>query len=135
VLNLIQFLEEIADSRQTVTLSPDEVKRLTERFGARVRQMGQWNNDGSLFIPMAAVTEAVEGLDNQVLAQALLELRSAPDRFPEMLENSSASILIDRISAAYLKNFGAMVTRFQETSDPAEADQLWKHIDEALFGR
>ncbi len=84
---------------------------------------------------MAAVTEAVENLDNQALAQALQELRSAPDRFPEMLENSSASILIDRISAAYLKSFGEMVSRFQETADPAEADQLWKHIDEALFGR
>jgi hypothetical protein len=80
VLNLIQFLEEIADSSQTVTLSPDEVKRLTERFGNRVRQMGQWNSDGSLFIPMAAVTEAVENLDNQALAQGAgrIEERSGP---------------------------------------------------------
>jgi hypothetical protein len=84
---------------------------------------------------MAAGTEAVEDLDNQALAQALQELRSAADRFPEMLETSSASILIDRISTAYLKNFREMVTRFQETSDPAEADQLWEHIGEALFVR
>jgi len=62
MVNLIQFLEEIANGRQTVTLSPDEVTRLMERFGGRVRQMGQWNSDGSLFIPRAAVTEAVEGL-------------------------------------------------------------------------
>ena len=135
MLNLIQFLEEIAGSRQTVALSPGEVTRLAERFGARVRQMGQWNSDGSLFIPMAAVTEAVEGLGGQALAQALQELRGAPDRFPEMLENSSASNLIDQISAAYLRNFREMVTRFQGTSDPAEADRLWGHIDEALFGR
>ncbi len=111
MLNLIQFLEEIADSKQTVILSPDEVKRLAERFGDRVRTMGQWNSDGSLFIPMAAVTEAVENLDNQALAQALQELRSAPDRFPEMLENSSASILIDSPIPLRPISFGNILTK------------------------
>jgi hypothetical protein len=67
---------------------------------------------------MAAVTEAVEGLGNQVLPRALQELRGAPDRFPAMVETSSAAILVDRISAAYLKNFREMVTRFQEHPIP-----------------
>src|SRR5436190_17146297 len=40
--------------------------------------MGQWNGDGSLFMPMNAVTEAIAGLGCTVLAQALpgVEVRS-----------------------------------------------------------
>ncbi|SPF33579.1 hypothetical protein SBA4_1330026 [Candidatus Sulfopaludibacter sp. SbA4] len=51
---LIDFLQEMEQSRQTVVIPAEEVERLAKLFGPSVRSMGFWNKsgDGSGEIPM-----------------------------------------------------------------------------------
>lgn len=97
--------------------------------------MGQWNSDGSLCVPLGAVTEAVRSIDSQTLGEAVDQFAASPERFPEILETASAALLIEKIGETYRKNFRKLVAHFQQASSPAEADKLWTQIDEALFAK
>lgn len=130
---LIQFLEEIEQSRQTVVIPAEEVACLVGRFGTPVRSMGFWNKtgDGSIEIPMANVVAAVRELGGD-LASAVAQLKSS-----EALERavtSSAQRLIETLSDLYLHRFESRVERFQNANDPAEAERLWAGISRDLFG-
>ncbi len=43
---LIDFLQEMEQSRQTVVLPAEEIERLVKLFGPSVRSMGFWNKSG-----------------------------------------------------------------------------------------
>jgi len=57
MLSLIEFLEEIDRNDQKVVIPSEDVERLVERFGPRVRCIGHWNKttDGSFEIPIANI--------------------------------------------------------------------------------
>jgi hypothetical protein len=132
---LIDFLQEIEQSRQTVVLPAEEVERLAKLFGPSVRSMGLWNKsgDGSVEIPMNNVTEAARALDNGSLGQALAELKSTGD-FAGMMDHTLAGRFIEKLASLYLRQFQERVERFQESSDPREADRMWGEVSRELFG-
>jgi len=132
---LIDFLQEMEQSRQTVVLSAEEVERLAKLFGPAVRSMGFWNKsgDGSIEIPMNNVTEAARALDDASLAQAVSQLKSSGE-FTGMMDHTMASRFIETLASLYLRQFQDRVHRFQEASDPAETDRLWDGIARDLFG-
>jgi hypothetical protein len=132
----LQFLEELEQNRLRVVIPGEEVERLAERFGSAVRSMGWWNKsgDGSLEIPMGNITEAAKALDNRVLREAVEQLKS-PEQFTDMLTRSSAAgQLIEALSKLYLQQFQRRVERYQEASDPMEAERLRREISQELFG-
>jgi hypothetical protein len=91
---------------KTIVLSDDELKLLEKRFGREVRHMGSWNSDGTFGhsrVPVAAVQEAAEALENPDLTMALSRLMQTAERtkpFIELLETFGPA-LIKRIVAAY----------------------------------
>ena len=136
MLSLIQFLEEIERNHQAVVVPRDEVERLAQRFGAKVRGMGVWNKtgDGSVEIPMGNIIEAASTLDSRVLGEAVEQLKS-PEQFTDMLNKSSAADqLIEALSRLNLQQFQRSVERYQESSDPAEVERLRSEISRELFG-
>jgi hypothetical protein len=132
---LIDFLEELEQSRQTVVLPADDVERLAKLFGPAVRSIGFWNKsgDGSVEIPMNNVTEAARALDNGSLGRAVAELKSSGD-FAGMMDHTLAGRLIEKLASLYLWQFQDRVERFQASSDPGEADHMWGEISRELFG-
>jgi hypothetical protein len=135
MLSFIQFLEELEQNHQTVSISADELDRLAKRFGTRVRQIGAWNKtDGSIEVPMSNIAEAVRALDDKQLTEALQQLRK-PEQFSDMLSSSSAAVqLIEALAQLYLKQFETKVLRYQDSNDPAEAERLRQEISRELFG-
>lgn len=132
----VQFLEELEQNKLTVVIEGEEVERLAERFGAAVRGMGVWNRagDGSLAVPMANIAEAARTLDNRVLREAVEQLKS-PEQFTDMLTRSSAAgQLIEVLYKLYLRQFERRVERYQDASDPTEAERLRREISQELFG-
>ena len=132
----LQFLEELEQNRLRVVIPGEEVERLAEGFGSAVRSMGWWNKggDGSLEIPMGNITEAARALDNRVLREAVEQLKS-PEQFTDMLTRSTAAgQLIEALSKLYLQQFQRRVERYQEASDPMEAERLRREISQELFG-
>jgi hypothetical protein len=75
----IEFLEELKQSHQTVTLPADQVERLASLFGPAVRSMGFWNKsgDGSVEIPINNIMEAVRRLGDNKLAEAVSQLQAS----------------------------------------------------------
>ena len=135
-MTFVQFLEELERSKQLVVILGEEVERLAERFGSSVRAMGFWNKtgDGSIEIPMGSITEVVQTLGNRALAEAVEELKS-PDQFAGMLSSSSAAgQLIEELAKLHLRQFQRRVERYQDSSDPAEVEQLRLDISRELFG-
>jgi hypothetical protein len=132
----LQFLEELEQNRLRVIIPGDEVERLAEQFGSAVRNMGWWNKggDGSLEIPMGNITEAAKALDNRVLREAVEQLKS-PEQFTDMLTRScAAGQLIEALSKLYLQQFQRRVERYQEASNPMEAERLRREIAREIFG-
>ena len=91
---------------KAIVLSDDELKLLEKRFGPKVRHMGSWNSDGTFghsSVPVVAVQDAVEALENPDLIIALSSLMQTAERtkpFIELLETFGPA-LIERIVAAY----------------------------------
>ncbi|HXB67567.1 MAG TPA: hypothetical protein VNY05_04955 [Candidatus Acidoferrales bacterium] len=136
MITFIQFLEEIERNHQTVVIEGAEVERLVESFGPEVRGIGVWNHgtDGSLEIPMSNITDAVRRLDDQVLAEAVTQLK-APERLTDILNTSSAAKqLIEALSKAHLQQFQRKVERYQDSNDPADVERLRDEISRELFG-
>jgi hypothetical protein len=132
----LQFLEELEQNRLRVVIPSEEVERLAERFGSAVWSMGWCNKggDGSLEIPMGNIAEAAKALDNRVLREAVEQLKS-PEQFTDMLTRSSAAgQLIEALSKLYLQQFERRVERYQNASDPTEAERLRREISQELFG-
>lgn len=132
----MQFLEEVGRSKQVVVIPREEVERLAERFGSNVRTMGFRNKagDGSVEIPMGNIMEAVQMLGNRALAEAVEQLK-APDQFAGILISSSAaSQLIEELSKLHLRQFQRKVERYQDSTDPADVEQLRLEISRELFG-
>jgi len=137
MLSFIQFLEELEQNHQTVSISAGELDRLAERFGNRVRQIGTWNKatDGSLEVPMSNITEAARSLDDRLLNEALQQLKK-PEQFSDVLNSSSAAVqLIEALAQLYLKQFETKVLRYQDSNDPAETERLRQEISRELFGQ
>jgi hypothetical protein len=137
VITFIQFLEEIERSHRTVVIEGAEVERLVENFGPEVRGMGVWNHgtDGSLEIPMSNITDAVRKLDDQVLAEAVTQLKT-PEHFTDLLNTSSAAKqLIEALSKTHLQQFQHKVERYQDSTDPTAVERLRDEISRELFGR
>ena len=132
---LIDFLDEIEQSRQTVVIAAVDVDRLAARFGPVVRSMGYWNKtgDGSIEVPMENVMEAVRALGGSSLGGAISQLRSSAG-LANAIDSSSAKRLIEALSSLYLRHFQDRVERFQNAAEPADAERLWSGIARDLFG-
>ena len=134
-MTFVQLLEEIAQNDQKITIQPDEVCRLTEIFGDRVRHMGQWNtSDGSLEIPVALIAEAARRVGSETLRNAVEELKH-PEQFVDILESSCASVLIDILEELNRQHFGNLITNLEESDDAGDIERLKKELDLAIFGR
>ena len=82
------------------------MKRLEKRFGPDVRQMGSWNSDGVFSyssVPIVAVEEAAEFMNDPMVAAAVIRLKQAPERTKPFLElvHSAGPALIEKVAAAY----------------------------------
>jgi len=135
MLTFIQLLEDLADTGRTIRIPASEVDRLVDRFGARVRQMGRWNasSDGSLEVPVSVVSEAAIQLGIDTLTEAVEQLKEA--QFTKALESSSAVALIESVAGLYSRDFRDLMTRYQETSDPARAIRLRDQLVHEIFGK
>ena len=133
MLSFVDFLEEIERNNQKVAIPRGDVERLVERYGPRVRSMGQWNktSDGSVEIPIANIAEVARRMDRRTLGQALAELRSLNG--VNGPAESAAGRLIDALADLRLSQFEAKVERFQAATDPAEVDRLGDEISHELF--
>jgi len=89
-----------------IIVPDDDLKRLERRFGRGVRQMGSWNSDGVFSyscVPIVAVEQAAESLNDPIVAKAVFRLKQAPERtklFIELIQ-SFGPVLIEQIVAAY----------------------------------
>jgi hypothetical protein len=130
----VQFLEELADSKKTISISASEVSRLVDRFGDRVRLMGRWNasTDGSLDVLVSAIREAATELGNDTLTRAVEELKA--DHFARMLEGSSAISLIEKVAEAYRRQFRELMTAYQNAGEPEETIRLRDQLVSEVFG-
>ena len=133
-MTLIQFLEELADTERAITIPANEVERLVERFGDRVRRMGRWNasGDGSLEIPVCVIREAATQLGAHSLTEAVRELKTG--QFTKMLETSSAVSLIEKATEAYHRHFRGLMNRYQSAKDRDAATQLRDQLVREIFG-
>ena len=69
-----------------------------------------------------------------MLREAVEQLKS-PEQFTDMLTRSSAAgQLIEALSKLYLQQFQGSVERYQDASDPIEAERLRREISHELFG-
>jgi hypothetical protein len=118
-------------AQEEITIPPAEMERLKQRFGNRVAQMGRWQSDGSLAISTDVVQDATRGLGKTMLVEAAREMSA--NAFAEMLEASSASLLIERISEANKRRFRELCERLQNTTDEAEASALTQEIIRQIF--
>jgi len=127
-------LEELADTERAITIPANEVERLVERFGDRVRRMGRWNasGDGSLEIPVCVIREAATQLGAHSLTEAVRELKTG--QFTKMLETSSAVSLIEKVTEAYHRHFRDLMNRYQSAKDRDEATQLRDQLVREIFG-
>ena len=128
MLTFKQFLTELA--REDVTLSPDEVRNLTERFGKKVLQMGHLQEDGSLLVPVDCIVEAAQSLGSQKLTEAVQSLDS--EQMVSMLRSFEA--LVDRVGETRKRKLAEMVEKFQSEPSDAAAHQQWKEIEKMIFG-
>lgn len=120
----IHFLAEIA--QEEVVLSPDDVQRLKQRFGPAIGKMGRWSADGSLIINADLIHEARSALGKRVLSEAARALMESTD-------SSSVAALIEKISELNKLRFRELCQRYQETSDPAEEDELNEELVRRVF--
>ena len=134
ILTLIQYLEELADTERAIAIPANEMERLVERFGDRVRRMGRWNasGDGSLEIPVCVIREAATQLGTQSLTEAVRELKT--EQFTKLLEASSAAFLIDKVTEAYHRHFRDLMNRYQNANDRDEATQIRDQLVREIFG-
>jgi hypothetical protein len=132
--SFIEILEEIAEAKPVVSIPRAEVDKLVDRFGNRVRLMGRWNasTDGSLDIPVTVVRDAATALGNQALSDALSEIKT--ESFADLLENSAAIQLIEKIREAYDRYFRWLMSRYQSSTDPAETTRLRDQLVSEVFG-
>jgi|SRR5271166_5522918 len=132
--SFIEILEEIAEAKPVVSIPRAEVDKLVDRFGNRVRLMGRWNasTDGSLDIPVTVVRDAAAALGNQALSDALIEIKT--ESFTDLLENSAAIQLIEKIREAYDRYFRWLMSRYQSSTDPAETARLRDQLVSEVFG-
>jgi hypothetical protein len=130
----IHYLEELADAGRAITIPANELRRLVDRFGDRVRRMGRWDvsGDGSLDIPIEAIREAVARLPASALADAVQELKAG--QFTQMIESSAAISLIEKVSDVYRRRFRDLMTRYQTTKNPSETVRLRDEIVREVFG-
>ena len=135
VLTLIQYLEELTDAERVITVPADEVERLVHRFGDRVRAMGRWNagSDGSLQIPESVIRQAAMQFQNHVLVEAVGELKA--ERLGQILQSSAASSFIEAVADAYRLYFRNLMTRYQNSDDPRETNQLRDQLAEVRHQR
>jgi|ERR1035438_950443 hypothetical protein len=89
-----------------IIVPDDELKRLEKRLGPGVRQMGSSNSDGVFSyssVPIVAIEEAAESLNDPIVAEVVFRLKQAPERtklFIELLQ-SFGPPLVEKIAAAY----------------------------------
>jgi hypothetical protein len=128
MLTFVQLLEELSTDR--VTLTPSEIRRLKDRFGDKVLQMGHLEENGSLSVAVDSIIEAVHSLGSQKVNEALEGLKS--ERMISMLE--SAEELVERVADVEKRRLGLMIDDFQSEPDEAEAHRQWKQIEKTIFG-
>jgi Mn-containing catalase len=89
-----------------IIVPDDDLKQLEKLFGPGVRRMGSWNSDGIFSyasVPIVAVEQAAESLNDPMVAKAVFRLKQAPERtklFIELIQ-SFGPVLIEQIVAAY----------------------------------
>jgi hypothetical protein len=128
MLTFIQFLEEL--SKDHVTLTPEEARRMRDRFGDKVLQMGHLQEDGSLSVPVDSIMEAVQSVGSQKLNEAVESLKS--EEMVAILE--SAETLVERVAEAQKRKLEQLVEKFQSEPNAVKAHQQWKQIEKMIFG-
>ncbi len=128
MLTFIQFLEEL--SKDHVTLTPEEARRMRDRFGDKVLQMGHLQEDGSLSVPVDSIMEAVQSVGSRKLNEAVESLKS--EEMVAILE--SAETLVERVAEAQKRKLEQLVEKFQSEPNAVKAHQQWKQIEKMIFG-
>jgi hypothetical protein len=99
-----------------IVLSEEQLKPLEKQFGSDVRHMGQWNTDGAFgfcAVPISAVENAAEALQDPGMNTAVERLKTANDRsqpFVEILQ-AFGQPLVRKIAAAYRKQLALSYRR------------------------
>jgi hypothetical protein len=112
---------------KAVVLTDDELKHLERRFGPGVRLMGPWSSDGTFgysSVPLTAVEDAAEALDNPNLLVAVYRSADSPARtkaFIELLEISGPA-LIEKLVDAYRRPFVELMAGTCPAPKPLQAE-------------
>jgi hypothetical protein len=128
---LAQFLKDMALDDEFV-IPAAEVAELSRRFGSGVRGMGRWNADGTLTISKEIVREGLQGIPRQTVLEAAMQL-DAEQAFSEMLQSSSAALIVEKVAEANRRRLRELMTSIQETQDPKEIARLKQEIIQQVF--
>ena len=90
---------------EIIILTDDDLNRLEKRFGPDVRHMGPWTSDGVFgycSVPVTAVAQAAEALEDPNLATPLSQFKSTHERTRTLIEllEKFGAVLLERIVAA-----------------------------------
>ena len=128
MLTFKQFVTELA--REDVLISPSEIEEMTHRFGDKVLQMGNLNEDGSMKVPVDCIVEAARSLEAQTLTEAAGIINN--DQIVSMLQ--SGELLVEGVVEARERKLRRMIQSFQNEGDTGRSHRQWKQIEREVFG-
>lgn len=128
MLTFKQFVTELAS--EDVTLSPAELREMTERFGDKVLQMGHVEQDGGMLVPVDCVVEAARSIGTQALIEAAESLNN--EEMASLLRSGEA--LVERVIEAREKKLRGMIRAFQDEPNANKSNRQWKQIEKEVFG-
>src|SRR5260370_25872207 len=102
---------------------------LVERLGSSVRSIGRWNADGTITMSRHMVAEALQGIAQQTLIDAAMELET----LTEIMDTPSAKTIVERLVAAKERQLRELMTEYQDTNDSRNMDDLEHTILREIF--
>lgn len=128
MLTFREFVTELA--KEVVSLTPADVREMTERFGEKVLQMGHLEEDGSMLVPIDCIVEATRSLTAQTLTEAAESMNN--DKIVSMLR--SGETLVEKVTEARERKLRGMIRTFQSEPDAGRSHEQWVRIEKEVFG-
>jgi hypothetical protein len=123
MLTFVDFLEEL-------TLNPAQVRRMVDRCGPKVLQMGNLQEDGSLLVPVDCILELYSLWK---IVRAPTRSRAFAARISLRCWNRSTRSWSGSPRSANVTS-RRLIDEFQSTPDDEKAHEQWRHIEEVIFG-
>lgn len=118
MLTFKQFVTELA--REEVRLSPAELEDMSRRFGGKVLNMGNLQEDGSMLVSVDCILEAARSLESRTLTEAAEILNNR--QMVSLLQSGEA--FVERVGEARERKLRGMIYDFQNEPDPGKSGRV-----------